>query len=326
MAATLFADVLTDQRVAERLTQDYLLLAADRNALPNHPALYFAGDFGAAGMGVTGAVQKIPILGLQGFDLPSTVAEGASIVPIKITDQNFTITVARGGKAYQPSDETRFTDSLGVYNTRAFAMDAMASHSLRLTNAIAALVGGFNANQTTSGVALTVAVFLSAITTLETASSLSFAPGDAMAILHTKQVGDLRSSFGTATAGALQWAEVAQTMQVIRGTGYRGQLFGVDLFASAYVPFTNGTTDRAGGMFARGGIAWARMSPVADMSDQVVIGSGGVGPAPVIPILFERDREALAGLTAYVSASWLGATRGFDTSPHRMGCSIITGA
>jgi hypothetical protein len=44
----------------------------------------------------------------------------------------------------------------------------------------------------------------------------------------------------------------------------------------------------------------------------------------VIPILFERDREALSGLTAYVSASWLGATRGYDTAPHRMGVSIIT--
>ena len=324
MASTLFADILSDQRAAELLNQDYLLLAADRNALPNHPALYYAGDFGRTGAGAsTSSVRKVPILGLQGFDLPATVAEGASIVPSRVTDQQFTISVARGGKAYQPSDEVRFSDSLGVYNTQAFAMDAMAAHSLRLTNAIAALVGGFSLNESTTGVDLTVAVFLAAITDLETGSNQSFAPGDAMCVLHTQQVGDLRASFSTAT-GTIQWTAVAQEQLALRGNGYRGQIFGVDVFSSGYAPSANAGADRAGGMFCRGGIAFATMSPYAEMADQVVIGSGGVGPSPVVPILFERDREALAGLTSYVSASWIGVTRGYDTSPHRMGVSIIT--
>jgi hypothetical protein len=268
MAATLFADVLTDQRVSELLNQEYLLLAADRNALPNHPALFYAGDFGQAGAGASaGSVRKVPILGLQGFDLPATVGEGAAIVPVRVTDQQFSISVSRGGKAYQPSDEARFTDSLGVYSTSTFAMDAMASHSLRLTNAIAGLVGGFSLNQSTTGVDLTVAVFLAAITDLETGSNQSFAPGDAMAVLHTQQVGDLRASFSTAT-GTVQWTAVAQEQLTLRGNGYRGQIFGVDVFSSGYVPSANAGADRAGGMFCRGGIAWARMSPVADMADQ----------------------------------------------------------
>lgn len=318
MASTLFADILTDQRLAEVITQDYLLLADDRNALPNHPALYNAGDFAGSGAGASASsTRKVPILGLAGYDLPATVAEGAAIVPSQITDQQFTISVARGGKSYQPSDEVRFTDSLGVYNTAAFAADAMMSHNLRLTNAIAALVGGFGTSQSTTGVDLTVAVFLAAIGDLERVSSGSFAPGDVMGVLHTQQVSDLRSSFGTATAGALQWAAIAQTMQVIRGTGYRGQLFGVDLFASAYVPTANAAADRAGGIFCRGGIAYATMTPTADTADQVVIGGN---------ILFERERSGAEGLTSYISASWLGTTRGYDTAPHQMGVSIITDA
>lgn len=317
MASTLFADILTDQRLSEIITQDYLLLAADRNALPNHPALYYAGDFAGsgAGVGATGSVRKVPILGLAGYDLPTTVAEGAAIVPQRVTDQQFTINVARGGKSYQPSDEVRFTDPLGVYNTAQFAADAMAAHMLRMTNGIAALVGGFGTSQSTTGVDLTVAVFLAAIADLERVSQGSFAPGEVMCVLHGQQVGDLRTSFGTATAGALQWAPVAQTMQVIRGNGYRTQLFGVDLFASAYVPSANAGADRAGGMFCKGGIAWADMTPTADTADQAVIGN---------KILFERSRDGAAGLTSYISASWQGFTRGYDTAPHQMGVSIIS--
>jgi hypothetical protein len=340
VAATLFANVLANERVAERITQDYLLLAADRNALPNHEALYFAGDFGLAGMGVTGAVQKIPILGIHGFDLPQTVAEGALIVPQRLTDQSFTIVVARGGKAYQPSDEVRFTDSLGIFNSATFAQDAMVSHNLRLTNSLAGQVGGFSLNTTTSGVALTVTSVMATLILVETGSARAISAGQCIGILHTKQAGDLRSSIALSTAGAIQWQATPEQL-LIRGNGYRGQIFGVDFWASGYVPFTNGTTDRAGGLFVRGGVAWARMSPTADMADQMVIGqempelgassfaSEMGGPSvvsPIVPVLFERDREGLAGLTSYVSASWVGTTRGFDTSPHRLGASLISGA
>lgn len=318
MATTVFSDILTDQRLAEVITQDYLLLAADRNALPNHPALYYAGDFAGSNAGVAaGSVRKVPILGLDGFDLPDTLGEGAAITPGQITDQQFSLSVARKGKAYQPSDEVRFTDGLGVFNSATFARDALVSHSLALTDLLAGLVGGFSTSQSTTGVDLTVAVFLASLTSLEIASSGTFGPGQVMGVLHTVQVGDLRTSFATATAGALQWAPVAQEMAMIRGAGYRGQLFGVDLFASAYVPTANAGADRAGGIFARGGIAWADMTPSAETADQVVLGD---------KILFERGRDELRGLTSYVSTSWLGATRGYDTAPHQMGCSIVSDA
>lgn len=325
MATTLFADVLTDQRKAEILNQDYLLLAADRNATPNHQALYFAGDFAGSGAGASASsVLKVPILGLDGYDLPVTVAEGVSAVPLQITDQKFTISVARGVKAYQPSDEVRFTDSLGVYNTSRFAQDMMISHSLRLTNSIAQLVGGFTNNTTTSGVALAVSAFMANMIVLETGCMRSIAPGEAMCLLHTIQAGHLRSSFATATAGAIQW-NVKPELLAIRGNGYIGEIFGIDVYASSYVPTANAGVNRAGGMFVRGGIAWAHMTPSADMADQVVLGGAADGGIAV-PILFERDRTALGGLTSYVSASWIGATRGYDTSPHLLGSSLITSA
>jgi hypothetical protein len=57
-----------------------------------------------------------------------------------------------------------------------------------------------------------------------------------------------------------------------------------------------------------------------------VVLSGSAGEGIAVPILFERSRAALGGLTSYVSASWIGATRGYDTSPHLLGSSLITSA
>lgn len=306
-----FADVLTDQRLAEILSGEYLRLAADRAALPQHPALVYGGDFYGAGS----LTRKISLVGLDGYDLPGAVAEGASIVPQALADQQFTLTVARYGKAYQPTDSVRFTDPLGIFNPARFAEDAVQSFLMRLTNLIANLVGGFSrAAATTSGTNLSVATFLVAIADLEVGSLMAIPEGAAMAVLHTQQAADLRDSMATATSGAIQW-NVTPADIAIKGLGYRGRHFGVDTFASSHVPSANAGADRAGGMFLRGGIAWADMSVDPADANEIAIAR---------KILFSRVRDALAGTTAYASQGYLGATRGYDTAPHQMGAAIIT--
>lgn len=306
-----FADVLTDQRVAEILSAEYMRLAADRAALPQHPALVYGGDFAGSGA----LTRKIALVGLDGYDLPAAYAEGASIVPQALADQQFTMTVARYGKAYEPTDAVRFTDPLGVFNPARLAEDAVQSFLMRLTNLIANLVGGFGrAAATTSGTNLSVATFLTAIADLEIGSLMSIPEGAAMSVLHTQQAADLRDSFATATAGAVQWLVKEEDLR-IKGLGYRGRVFGVDLFASSHVPSTNVGADRAGGIFLQGGIAWADMSVEPSDANAIAIAN---------KILFERSRTAAAGTTAYVSQGYLGATRGYDTAPHQMGAAIIT--
>ena len=313
MATTPFATVLADQRAQELLSQQYLLLAADRNALPNHQALVYGGDFFRSGAGMSTAPRKIPILGFMGYDLPDAVAEGASIVPSVIEDRQVTVHVSRRGKAYQPTDEVRFTDGLGVFNSAAFAMDAALSRDLALTSILAGLVGGFTLNQTTTGVNLTATTFLAALGDLEVGSQGQASEANTMTVLHSRQVADLRDSLALSTAGAIQWA--ADSQPRLKQTGYSGKVFGIDVFSSNYV--VNNGTDCLGGMFTTGGIVWCDMGVEADMADQAVIGS---------KVLFERDRTALAGLTAYVSACWLGASRGYDTAPNQLGVSIVTDA
>lgn len=310
MATTFYADVLTDQRVAEILNAEYLRLAADRNALPNHPALVYAGDF----KGVPSRSRKIALIGIDGYDLPGPVAEGASLVPQALADQQITVTIGKYGKAYEATDEVRFSDAFGLFNAGRFAQDAVMSRNLKLTDLIARQVGGFARTAGSTGVNLSVANILSAITELEIGSQASFAPGEVMGVLHTQQMADFRDAWVTSTSGGIQWLVKEEDLR-IKGTGYRGSMFGVDWFASSYVPSANAGADRAGGIFRRGGIFWADCSVDAENADSAAIGG---------KVLFEKVRQGLAGITAYGNTFHLGVTRGYDTAPHQMGVAIIT--
>ena len=314
MAQITFADVLTDQRVAEILNAEYFRLAKDRNALPQHPALIYAKDFYGTGT----LSLKIPFLGLDGYDLPTQVAEGASVGDSTVTDTTVSLSIARYSKAYNPTDVTRFTDSLGVFNAAQFAQDAVLSHQLRLTDVIANLTDGFNASVGTTTVNLSIATVASAIATLEVASHAALPIGSVMGILHGDQAGDFRTDLISNAGGALQYNVPPERLRIM-GNGYTGQFLGIDWFTSDYVPTANAGADRAGAIFIRGAVLWGDMSQVADSADSVVIGN---------KVLFERERNARGAATAYISHSYLGATLGVDSSAlgHRYGVTIVSDA
>ena len=294
---------LADQRTAEVLSGDFLQLLAARDALPRHPALMEAPD--AAGNGST--VLKIPHLGISGYDLGTAMADGASVANTALTDASTTITIARYSKAYEMSDLARLTDQ-GLLNAEAFAADAAVIYNQQIVNLVANLMGGFSQSVGVSGSDLTVAQFLAAISTLEVGN----VAGPYLSVLHPQQVADLKAALAAATGGAIQWlpATAAQIEQI--GTGVRASFAGADIFSTTRVPSANAGADRAGGIFGRGAIAWGYSSINASGSaDELVIGGR---------ILFERDRTARAGLTAYVSHYYLGASEAIDLA----GCAIVT--
>lgn len=299
---------LADQRLAEVLSVNYIQMIADRNALPNHPALHYAGDLAAKGS----TSIKVPHIGLWGYDLPSQVAEGMAAANTALSDNSTVVSVAKYSKSYEQGDIAKFTDSLNVLNAQTFAADAMASSQLKLTQLIGSLMGGFSSTVGASGVDLSLANWLAALALLEVGSQGSFGPGMAMAVLHPQQLGDLRTAIGSASGGAIQWMQASQEQMVLRGNGYRGQYMGVDLFSSSYIPSANAGADRAGGVFVKGAVIWADMSIQAD-NDPNQLNIGG-------KVLFERDRSASSALTQYVSHSYKGVAEGLDSN----GVAIIT--
>lgn len=301
---------IADLRTVEVVGEEWMLLIQDRNALPNHPALKYVGDIAGRGS----STIKVPHIGLMAYDLLAATADGASVANTALTDGSSTVAVARYSKSYEASDLAMLTDGQGLINPQMFAMDAMASGAMTLTDLIANVTDGFATTAGSTGVDLSLTNFLTAIGLLEVNSGGAIAPGGVMAVLHGQQVADLRQSFAASTGGAVQWSQDAQTLLPIRGGGFRGNIYGVDIFASSKVPTANAGADRAGGMFVNGALLWGDGSiPVSSDANQLIIGE---------KVLFERDRTAKAATTAFVSHRYLGASKGLDL----LGVSIITDA
>lgn len=309
MASEIVYSGIGDLRVAEVIGQEYLLLIADRNALPNHPALHYVGNIAGRGS----STIKVPHIGLMGYDLLAQTGDGSLVANTALTDGSSTVAVVRYSKSYEASDLAMLTDGQGLINPQSFAMDATISHAMTLTSLIADVTDGFTTTAGSTGVDMTVANFLTALGYLEVNSQGAIAAGAAMAILHPQQLADLRQSFASSSGGSVQWSQEANAQLAIRGNGYRGQIFGVDVFSSSKVPTANAGADRAGGMFVKGGVLWADGSVPVSYGEQVSIGG---------KLLFERDRTAKAGTTAFVTHGYLGVTKGLDL----LGVSIITDA
>ena len=75
MADEIIYSGIGDLSLAAALSAEYILLAADRNALPNHPALQYVGDIS---VGAHSAVIKVPHIGLMGYNLLASTGDGSS--------------------------------------------------------------------------------------------------------------------------------------------------------------------------------------------------------------------------------------------------------
>lgn len=291
--ATTYANV-ADLRTAEALSAEFLMLLADRGALMNHAALVYAGD--AAGSG--SSTVKVPHIGLGGHDLLASVSDGVAIVSGALSVGNTVVTVGRYGKSYEPTDLARLTGGNGLLDPEMFAADAMASYAATLVSLIAAEVDTFATVKGATGTQLTITDFLSAVTALEVAKVSS----PFMAMLAPQQIGDLRSSLATSSAGAIQWNESTQAQLVQMSGNYKGNFLGVDLFSSAHV--TDDGTDFLGGVFGRGAICFADATITSD-NDPNAINIGG-------KVLFERERSSKSGTTSFTSSAFLGVSEGID--------------
>lgn len=66
---------LAAQLQGETVSGDFLLQLAERNALPNHPALVYAGPVDA----MNSTTRRIPQLGLMGYDLPAAPSNSSCL-------------------------------------------------------------------------------------------------------------------------------------------------------------------------------------------------------------------------------------------------------
>jgi hypothetical protein len=141
---------------------------------------------------------------------------------------------------------------------------------------------------------MSVATFYDAIFALQLTANDSF-----MAIMHPQQINDLISSLRSET-GPGQYLAATQEQVQAKGPGYRGNLFGVELFGSTQVPTANAGADYLGYMFSKGAVGYATGSaaPVRGAAD-VVLPAG-------TPIVVEVSRSPEAGLSTITGSAFVG--------------------
>lgn len=306
-----------DQLTVEILSTEYMLLLASRDALDNHPALMYIGDV----FGQGSKVIKLSSVGLMGYDRPVAGTEGSAASNTALADASYQVTVGWYPKVYEASDLARLVDRLGAISPEMLARDAIASKAVKMTDLIANVTDDFTTVQGTSGTNASWTDILDAAGTLNIAN----VPGPYMALLHPRQIQDIKNAIATAT-GTIQWLEASAAQMAVRGETFQGNLFGVDMFKSTLVPTANAGADRAGGMWGNGGVLWADCSVQATEPGQVVLGEQAIQVGQSVmragKVLFERDRNSAAGLTKFVSHFYVGVTKGDDAR----GVSIITDA
>ena len=115
--------------------------------------------------------------------------------------------------------------------------------------------------------------------------------------LHPRQLADFQASL-RAEAGPSQFVAATQEMLNIKGQGFAGTLYGVDVFKSSFVPTANAGADYLGMMIAPGAIGLATGTAAPVMGSETIV--------PQSPIVVEFERDASNGSTIIVGSAFVG--------------------
>lgn len=302
----LFADLSGSARLAAVLHQEIVLKLADRASLHMHPSILQLGSVAGRGS----STVQIPVVGLDGHDIMSSVADGSAVSNTALTESGVNVTVARHALQYSISDLANLTDSVGL-NVSRLAESMVSSTLMTATNLICNVCDDFTTVVGTSSVDMSVDDFYAA----QFALTLASVPGPYLCILHPRQLADFQASL-RAESGPSQYVAATQEMLNIFGQGAAGVFNGVQIFVSSKIPTANAGADRAGCMMGYGAIAMAEGSPYA------VTGAGGIVQPAGTPLVVEFERDASSALTKIVGNYYAGVAKVQDA----MGVSIITDA
>ena len=237
------------------LRKEYDLIAADRAALPNHPAI----AAGYLGIGNESSTVTKTLADL-GSGVASTISENGQVVADDYVLSTVSATVVRKSKARSRSDFLKFYDQTGLLkNPAGLAMDAAMIRNNTLMSMVATAAASASTDVTPgTGTALTFAKWVEATNTI-IESGQDFAPGSLLCILHPKQWGAIKvqAQAGTSLSEAVTMSGEAYSIQLAKAIGYQGNFFNVDVFTSTRVPTANSGEDSRGALIAPGGVVWA---------------------------------------------------------------------
>ena len=292
MAVIDFAALDGNARLAATLYQSIVLKLADTGTIRNAPAFLNVGSVNGSG---SDSIQ-VPVVGLAGTDIMGAVADGSAVSNTSITSAAATVAVARQALRYDLTDLARVSNSVaggvdieGLANAMVYAFEG------RFNQLACALSSGFSTQVGTTTVDLTTDTFYDAIFALQ----LQSVTGEYTCILHPQQYNDLMSSLRS-EVGPAQYLPANQAQTSALGASFKGQLFGVSVHVSSYVPTANASADFRGMMLGNSAIAYALGTPAPMQA------AGGVIIPAGAPIAVELERDAASGLVKIVGSTFLG--------------------
>jgi hypothetical protein len=278
-------------RLAAMLYQSIVMKLADTGSLRNAPCFLNVGSINGSG---SDSIQ-VPVVGLNGTDIMSAVADGSAVSNTSITSAAATVAVARQALRYDLTDLARVSNSVaGGVDLEGLSNAMVAAFNGRFNQMVCGLSGGFATQVGTTGTDLTTDTFYDAIFALQ----LSSVMGEYHAILAPQQYNDLMSSL-RAEVGPAQYLMANQEQTNALGASFKGKLFGVSTHVSSFVPSVGGT-DYRGMMLGEAAIAYALGTPAP------IQAAGGVIIPAGAPIAVEWERDAASGLTKVVGSAFVG--------------------
>jgi hypothetical protein len=294
MANIDFAALSGNARLSAVLHRMIELKLADRAELYKAPQFTNFGSLNGTGS----SALQVPVIGLGGTDLMAAVGDGSSVTETLPSRAAATITIARQALRYDITDLASLTDPLasgaGV-GIEGLANSMSIAFGMRLTQMITALSSGLSQSVGTTTVALSVTTFFDAIYKLQLQSN----DGTFAVVLAPQQINHLINSLRSET-GPGQYVAATQDQIAAKGQGYRGMLFGVELYVSSTVPTANAGADRLGMMVSTGCIGYATGSPMP------IQGAGAIILPAGSQVVVELERDAASGLTKVVGNSFAG--------------------
>ena len=286
-----------DLLASESLVNDVMMLLAERDvSILQHPALMYVGD--AAGSG--SATLALPGIGI-GADQAAAFAVGTDATVTDFTDLKVSVTPARQVLYREVGDGIWNVGGAGI-NQERLVEDAVTGHLTRLVQLLATAGASFTASKggTTT---LTMATLRSAKHALEQAQ----VRGPYVAILSPKAFGEFQDDLADNAGGALQYTAPTQDMALAQGYGFAGNWANIDIYISDFV--TDDTVDYQNILFGKYGLVYGDMS-VSVATDGNALNLG--------KILLEKDRNPKAGVTEWISQSWLAAGIGIQAAGTRV--------
>lgn len=292
MANEILPAGIGDLTTTETMSAEYLMLLAERDgSILMHPALLYA-----SAPNPTSNVVKVRHVGLMGYDLLTATTPGSEVANTALSDGSTDVTVAMRAKRYNWDDLSKFMVG-GLFDAAMWAQDAVVSVAQTLISLIANVTDDFGTTAGTSGVNASWQDVVDAKTLLAVAK----AGGPLCGLVHPVQWGDLETD---AIAIGMALPETARGV-VAQGLGssYKGTHFGIDWYSHTVVPTADAGANRAGAIFARGGVAWAD-AQIPEEGDSNILNLGRAR--------FERVRQGQYLATSWITSYACGVSKAID--------------